>query len=63
MECTMNGYPKQCMMRFQEFYSSEMFVRPNALAKDLELVMECTTNGYPKQCMMRVPEVYSGEMM
>jgi hypothetical protein len=39
------------------------YVKPNALAKDLELVMECTTNGYLKQCMMRFPEVYSGEMM
>jgi hypothetical protein len=39
------------------------YVKPNALAKDLQLVMECTTNGYPKQCMMRFPEVYSGEMM
>jgi hypothetical protein len=39
------------------------YVKPNALAKDLQLMMECTTNGYPKQCMMRFPEVYSGEMM
>jgi hypothetical protein len=39
------------------------FAKPNALAKDLELMMECTTNGYPKQCMMMFPEVYSGEMM
>jgi hypothetical protein len=39
------------------------YVTPNALAKDLELMMECTTNDYPKQCMMRFPEVYSGEMM
>jgi hypothetical protein len=39
------------------------YVTPNALAKDLELMMECTTNGYYKQCMMRFPEVYSGEMM
>jgi hypothetical protein len=40
-----------------------MCVKPNALAKDLELMMECRTNGYPKQCMMRFTEVYSGEMM
>jgi hypothetical protein len=33
------------------------YVIPNALAKDLELMMECTMNGYPKQCMMRFPEV------
>jgi hypothetical protein len=38
------------------------YVKPNALSKDLQLMMECTTNGYPKQCMMRFPEVYSGEM-
>jgi hypothetical protein len=37
-------------------------VKPNTLAKDLELVMECTTNGYPKQRMMRFPEVNSGEI-
>jgi hypothetical protein len=64
MECTTNGYPKQYIMRFPEVHSGEMMcVRPNELAKDLELVMECTTNGYPKQCMMRVSEVHSGEMM
>jgi hypothetical protein len=40
-----------------------MCVRPNAIAKDLELVMECTTNGYPKQCMTRFSDVHSGEMM
>jgi hypothetical protein len=40
-----------------------IFIKPNALAKDLELMMECTMNGYPKQCMMRVSEVYSGEMI
>jgi hypothetical protein len=39
-----------------------MCVKPNMLAKALELVMECTTNGYPKQHMMRLAEVYSGEM-
>jgi hypothetical protein len=39
------------------------YVKPNALAKDLELTMECTINGYHKQCMMSFPEVYSGEMM
>jgi hypothetical protein len=39
------------------------YVKPNALAKDLQLMMECTMNGYPKQCMMRFPEVYSSEMM
>jgi hypothetical protein len=39
------------------------YVKPNALAKDLQLMMECTMNGYPKQCMMRFPEVYSGEMI
>jgi hypothetical protein len=39
------------------------YVKTNALAKDLELMMECTTNVYPKQCMMRFPEVYSGETM
>jgi hypothetical protein len=61
IECTTNGYPKQCMIRFSEVYSGEMmYVKPNTLAKDLELVMECTTNGYPKQCTMRFPEVYSG---
>jgi hypothetical protein len=52
------------MMRFSEVHSGEMMcIKPNALAKDLELVIECTTNGYPKQCMMRFPEVHSGEMM
>jgi hypothetical protein len=61
MECTMNGYPKQRMMRFSEVYSGEMMcVKPNTLAKYLELMMECTTNSYPKQCMMRVAEVYAG---
>jgi hypothetical protein len=51
-------------MRVQYVYSGEMMcVKPNALAKDLELVMECKTNDYPKQCMMRVLEVYSGELM
>jgi hypothetical protein len=39
------------------------YVKPNALAKDLQLMMECTRNGFPKQCMMRFLEVYSGEMM
>jgi hypothetical protein len=39
------------------------YVKPNALAKDLQLMMECTRNGSPKQCMMRFPEVYAGEMM
>jgi hypothetical protein len=39
------------------------YVKSNALAKYLELMMECTRNGYPKQCMTRFPEVYSGEMM
>jgi hypothetical protein len=39
------------------------YVKPNVLAKDLELMMECTTNSYPKQCIMRFPEVYSGEMI
>jgi hypothetical protein len=24
MECTMSGYPKQCMMRFAEMYSGKM---------------------------------------
>jgi hypothetical protein len=33
------------------------YVKPNALAKDLQLMMECTMNSYPKQCMMRFPEV------
>jgi hypothetical protein len=61
MECTMKGYPKQCMMRFPEVYSGEMMcVKPSANAKDLELVMECTTKGYHKHCMMRFPEVYEG---
>jgi hypothetical protein len=61
MECTMNGYPKQYMMRFPEVYSGEMMcVKHNALAKDLELMMECTMNGYTKQCMMRFSEFYSG---
>jgi hypothetical protein len=42
MECTTNGYPKQCMMRVSEIYSVEkMCIKPNALAKDLELMMEC----------------------
>jgi hypothetical protein len=51
------------MMRFPEVFSGEMtYVKPNTLAKDLELVMECIRNGYPKQCMMRFPEVYSVEM-
>jgi hypothetical protein len=64
MECTTNGYPKQCMVRVPEVYSGEMMcVKHNALAKDLELVMKCTTDGYPKQYIMRVPEVYSGEMI
>jgi hypothetical protein len=40
-----------------------MCVKPNVLAKDLELMMECTTNGSTKQCMMMVSEVYSGEMI
>jgi hypothetical protein len=38
------------------------YVKPNALAKELQLMMECTRNGFPKQCMMRFHEVYSGEM-
>jgi hypothetical protein len=51
-------------MRFPEVDSGEMMcVKPNALAKDLELVMECTMNSYPKQCMMRCSEVYSCEMI
>jgi hypothetical protein len=54
-ECTIDGYPKQYMIRVTSVYSGEMIcIKPNALAKDLELVMECKTNGYPKQCMMRV---------
>jgi hypothetical protein len=52
------------MKRFPEVYSGEMmYVKPNGLAKDLELVIECTMNGYPNQCLIRFPEVYSGEMM
>jgi hypothetical protein len=52
------------MMRVPEVYSGDMMcVRPNVLAKDLELVIECTMSGYHKQCMIRVPEVHSGEMM
>jgi hypothetical protein len=39
------------------------YIKPNALAKYLQLMMECTMNGYPKQCTMRFAEVYSGEMM
>jgi hypothetical protein len=39
------------------------YVKPNALAKDLQLMMECTRNDFPKHCMMRFPEVFSGEMM
>jgi hypothetical protein len=39
------------------------YVKPNALAEDLELAMECTMNVYHRQCMLRFPEVYSGEMM
>jgi hypothetical protein len=39
------------------------YVKPNALAKDLQLMMECRRNGFPKQFMIRFPEVYSGEMM
>jgi hypothetical protein len=54
MECTMNSFAKQCVMRFPEVYLGEiMCVKPHGLAKDLELVMECTPNGYLKQCMMR----------
>jgi hypothetical protein len=64
MECTTNGYPKQCMMRVSEVYSGEMIcIKPNALAKGLVLTMECTTNGYPKQCMMRFSQVYSDEIL
>jgi hypothetical protein len=40
-----------------------MYVKPEALVKDLELMMECTTNDYPKQCMVSFPEVYSGEII
>jgi hypothetical protein len=30
MECTTNGYPKQCMMRFPEFESGDMMcVKPD----------------------------------
>jgi hypothetical protein len=39
------------------------YIKPNARANDLQLMMECTRNGFPKQCMMHFPEVYSGEMM
>jgi hypothetical protein len=56
MECTMNSYPKQCMMRVPEVFSGEMIcVKPTALDKYLELMMECTINSYPKQCTMMVP--------
>jgi hypothetical protein len=49
MECTINSYYKQCMMRFQEVYSGEMMcVKPKVLSKVVEIVMECTMNGYPK---------------
>jgi hypothetical protein len=34
------------------------YVKPNALATYLELMMECAPNGYPKQCMMMFPDVY-----
>jgi hypothetical protein len=52
------------MMRGSKVYLGEMIcVKPNMLAKDLELVMKWTTNCYTKQCMMRFPEVYSGEMI
>jgi hypothetical protein len=54
MECTMIDFPKQCMMRVTVVYSGEMIcVKPNAVAKDLRLVMECTMNGYTKQYTMR----------
>jgi hypothetical protein len=36
-------------------------IKPNALAKDHELVMESTSNGYRRQHMMSFSEVYSGE--
>jgi hypothetical protein len=39
------------------------YIKPNALAKDLKLMMECTRNSFHKQYMMCFPEVYSGEMM
>jgi hypothetical protein len=56
MQCTINGYLKQCMIRFLEIFSGEMIcVKPNSFAKDPELMMECTMNGYPKQCMIRLP--------
>jgi hypothetical protein len=55
MEYTMNGYPKQCMMRVPYVYSGEMMcIKPNASAKDLELVIKCKMNSYPKQCMLWV---------
>jgi hypothetical protein len=47
----------------RELFRRKLCVKPNTLAKDLELVMECTTNSYPKQCMMKISEVYSGEMI
>jgi hypothetical protein len=37
------------MMRFSKVHLGEMtYIRSNALAKDLELMMEYTMNGYPK---------------
>jgi hypothetical protein len=31
MECTPNGYPKECLIRFPEVYSGEMIcIKPNA---------------------------------
>jgi hypothetical protein len=32
------------------------YVKPNALAKDLQLMMELTTNSYPNQCI-KVPNL------
>jgi hypothetical protein len=31
------------------------YVKPNALAIDLQMIMECTVKGFPKQCRMRFP--------
>jgi hypothetical protein len=55
--CTLMFY----VASLEGHHDTLQYVKLNALAEDLELMMECTTNGYPKQCMMRFPEVYSGE--
>jgi hypothetical protein len=42
MECTMNGYPKQCMMRFPKVYSGKIMWDMLKIIKFIYFNCACT---------------------